>query len=126
MDVQPRAEANVAIAALIQALAAKEIDRPGAPGLAREAIEESYFQAERYGLVARLMVDEETAAPAPEVAHGTLEEARPYAADLGGEGALEEIERILRDGNGADRQRRVHGEGGIEALLRDLAERTRG
>jgi carboxylate-amine ligase len=125
MDVQPRPQANAAIAALIQALAAKEIDRPGAPGLTREAIEESYFQAERYGLEARLMVDESTAAPAPEVARGTLEEARPYAADLGGEGALEEIERILAEGNGADRQRRIHGEGGMEALLSDLAERSR-
>ena len=124
MDVQPRPEQNAAIAALIQALAAKEIDRPGAPGLAREAIEESYFQAERYGLEARLMVDEGTAAPAPEVARGTLEEARPYAADLGGEAALEEIERILSEGNGADHQRRVHGERGMEALLADLAERT--
>lgn len=125
MDVAPRPETDAAIAALIQALAAKEIDRPGAPGLAREAIEESYFQAERYGLEARLMVDESTAAPAPELARGTLEEARPYAADLGGEGALEEIERILVDGNGADRQRRVHGERGMEALLSDLAERSR-
>jgi len=125
MDVAPRPEENAAIAALIQALAAKEIDRPGAPGLAREAIEESYFQAERYGLEARLMVAESTAAPAPEVARGTLEEARPYAADLGGEGALEEIERIIAEGNGADRQRRIHREHGMEALLSDLAERTR-
>ncbi len=125
MDVQARPEENAAIAALIQALAAKEIDSPGAPGLTREAIEESYFQAERYGLEARLMVDEDTAAPAPEVARGSLEVARSYAADLGGEGALEEIDRILSDGNGADRQRRVHGEGGMEALLSDLAERSR-
>lgn len=125
MDVQARPEQNAAVAALIQALAAKEIDRPGAPGLTREAIEESYFQAERYGLEARLMVDESTAAPAREVARGTLEEARPYAADLGGEAALEEIDRILGEGNGADRQRRVHGESGMAALLRDLAERTR-
>ena len=125
MDVQARPEENAAIAALIQALAAKEIDRPTDPGLAREAIEESYYQAGRYGLEARLMVDDHTAAPAPDVARGTLEEARPYAVDLGGEGALEEIDRILTDGNGADRQRRVHGERGIEALLRDLAERSR-
>jgi glutamate---cysteine ligase / carboxylate-amine ligase len=125
MDVQPRPQENAAIAALIQALAAKEIDRPTAPGLAREAIEESYYQAGRYGLEARLMVDDQTAAPAVEVARGILEEARPYAADLGGEGALEEIERILSDGNGADRQRRVHGERGMAALLAELAERTR-
>jgi carboxylate-amine ligase len=126
MDVQPRPEQNTAIAALIQALAAKEIDRPGAPGLTREAIEESYFQAERYGLEARLMVDETTAAPAAEVAPATLAEARPYAEQLGGAGALDEIDRILSDGNGADRQRRVHGERGMEGLLRYLAEATRG
>ena len=125
MDVSPRPEQNAAVAALIQALAAKEIDRPGAPGLTREAIEESYYQAVRYGLEARLMIDDQTAAPAPEVARATLAEARPYAEQLGGADALEEIERILSEGNGADRQRRVHAEGGIEALLRDLAERTR-
>jgi glutamate---cysteine ligase / carboxylate-amine ligase len=125
MDIQPRPEQNTAIAALIQALAAKEIDRPGAPGLTREAIEESYYQAGRYGLEARLMVDDHTAAPALDVARGTLEEARPYAADLGGDGALEEIDRVLTDGNGAERQRRVHEERGMEGLLRELAERTR-
>lgn len=125
MDIQPRPEQNAAIAALIQALAAKEIDRPGAPGLTREAIEESYFQAERYGLESRLMVDDSTAAPAVEVGHATLTEARPYADQLGGAEALEEIERILAAGNGADRQRRIHGEAGMEGLLRDLAERTR-
>ncbi len=124
MDVQPRPEQNAAVAALIQALAAKEIDRPGAPGLAREAIEESYYQAGRYGLAARLMVDDHTAAPAPEVARATLEQARPYAEHLGGAGALEEFDRILSDGNGADRQRRVYGESGMEGLLNDLAERT--
>ncbi len=125
MDVQPRPEQNAAIAALIQALAAKEIDRPGAPGLAREAIEESYFQAERYGLEARLMVDESTAGPAAEVARATLAEAHPYAEQLGGADALEELERILTDGNGADHQRRVHEEHGMEGLLRYLAEATR-
>jgi carboxylate-amine ligase len=125
MDVSPRAEENAAVAALIQALAAKEIDRPGAPGLTREAIEESYYQAVRYGLEARLMVDDETAAPALEAARATLAEARPYAEQLGGAGALEEIDRIVSEGNGADRQRKVHAEGGIEGLLRDLAERTR-
>ncbi len=125
MDVQPRPEQNTAVAALIQALAAKEIDRPGAPGLTREAIEESYFQAERYGLAARLMVDDSTAAPAAEAARSTLAAARPYAEQLGGAEALEEIERVLAEGNGADRQRRVHGERGIDGLLADLAERTR-
>ena len=127
MDVQAEVEANAAVGALIQALAAREIDRPQgpAPGLAREALEESYYQAGRYGLGARLMVDAETAAPASEVARGTLAEVAPYARDLGGEEALAEIERILREGNGADRQRRVHAEARMPGLLADLADRTR-
>lgn len=125
MDVQAGVATNVAVAGLIQALAAKEIDRPSAPGLVREAIEESCFQANRHGLDARLMVDDETAAPAREVARRELDEARPYARELGGGEALEEIERILREGNGADEQRRVHRESGMEGLLAHLVERTR-
>ncbi len=70
------------------------------------------------------MPDPETAVAVAEAARATLAEARPYAEQLGGAAALEEIERILAEGNGADRQRQVHSEGGIEALLADLAQRT--
>ncbi len=122
MDVQPEVATNVAVAAVIQALAAREIERPSAGGLAREALEESYFQAGRHGLEARLLVDGETAAPAREVGRAVLEEAAPFA--VGGAAALAPIERILGDGNGADQQRRLHGEGGMELLLGALAERT--
>ncbi|MGV1050010.1 MAG: carboxylate-amine ligase [Solirubrobacterales bacterium] len=124
MDVQADVATNVAIAALIQALAAREIERPTSIPLRREAIEESYFQAERHGLLARLMVDDESAATAADLARRVLDEARPFARELGGEPALEEIERILREGNGADEQRRVHAERGIEGLLEHLVERT--
>jgi carboxylate-amine ligase len=125
MDVQTEVEGNATIASLIQALAAREIDRPGElPALCREALEESYFQAGRHGLDARLMVDDETSAPAREVAAHVLEEVRPYAQRLGSEGALEGVERIVAEGNGADTQRRVHAEGGLGGLLADLAERT--
>ena len=54
-----------------------------------------------------------------------LESVRPFARDLGGEAALEEIERILREGNGADDQRRVHAEAGMDGLLDYLGSRTR-
>jgi carboxylate-amine ligase len=118
MDVQPAAAANAALAALIQALAAREIDRPSSTDLQREALEESYYQAIRYGLEARLMVDAGEAIPAREAAKRALEEARPYADDLA------EIERILTDGNGADRQRAAFERGGIPAVLDYLAEAT--
>jgi carboxylate-amine ligase len=125
MDVQTEVGDNAAIAALIQALAAKEVERPDElPGLCREALEESYFQAGRHGLEARLMVDDENAAPAREVAARVLEEVRPYARRLGAEGPFERIERIVAEGNGADVQRRAHAKAGIEGLLEDLAART--
>jgi glutamate---cysteine ligase / carboxylate-amine ligase len=124
MDVQANVATNVAVAALIQALAAKEIERPSAPGLWREAIEESSFQANRHGLEARLMVDEKTAAPARQLGRQRLDEAGEYARQLGGAEALADIERILDRGNGADAQRRAHAEGGMKGLLADLAERT--
>jgi glutamate---cysteine ligase / carboxylate-amine ligase len=125
MDVQTAVEDNATVAALIQALAAKEIDQPGMlPDLTREALEESYFQAGRHGLEARLIVDDENAAPARDVAARVLEEVRPYAGRLGSEGALERIERIVAEGNGADLQRRVHDKAGISGPLEDLAQRT--
>lgn len=124
MDVQPTAAANSGFAALIQALAAREIDRPSTSELHREALEESYYQAIRHGLEARLMVDGGGAVPAPEVARRALAEARPYAEDLDGVGALAAIERILAAGNGADRQRAAFERGGIPAVLEYLAEAT--
>ena len=124
MDVQSSAAANAAFGALIQALAAREIERPTTSDLQREALEESYYQAGRHGLEARLMVDGGEAAPAREVAKAALAEARPYAAELGDAAALAEIERILAEGNGAERQRRAFERGGIAAVLEYLAAAT--
>jgi len=125
MDVQTGAEASVGLAALIQALAALEIERPSGPGPLREALEESSYQANRHGLAARLMVGDHEAGPARVLARAELEEARPLARELGGLEALAEVERIVREGNGADRQRAVHAERGIDGLLEDLVERSR-
>jgi carboxylate-amine ligase len=72
------------------------------------------------------MLDGGEAIPAREAAARALEEARPYAEDLDGAGALEEIERILAEGNGADRQRAAFERGGIPAVLDYLAQATAG
>ena len=40
--------------------------------------------------------------------------------ERGGDGALEEAERILREGNGADRMRAAHAAGGMRAVLERL------
>ncbi len=125
IDVQTDAAGSCAFAAMIQAIAAKELDRPTTPGLYREALEESYFQAASHGLEAEILFDAETPEPARAVARRVLDLVRPFARELGGEAPLEEIERILREGNGAEDQRRVHGDAGMSGLLDYLAARTR-
>ncbi len=122
VDVQTDVLASSAIAALIQAIAAKELDQPTTPGLHREALEESYFQAASHGLDAVVLFDEEDPEPAREVGRRVLELTRPYARELGGDAALDEIQRIIEEGNGADDQRRVHRESGMAGLLDHLAE----
>jgi len=125
VDVPTEPHTSAAFAALIQAIAAKELDRPTDSPLHREALEESYFQAASHGLEAEILFDSERPGPAREVASRMLETIRPYARELGTEGALEEIERILREGNGADGQRRIETEEGIAGLLGRLLERSR-
>lgn len=125
VDVQTDAATSTAIAALIQAIAAKELDRPSAPDIYREAIEESYFQAASHGLDANILFDGDAPEPAREAGRRVLDLTRPYARELGSEAALDEIERILREGNGADAQRRVHREAGMPGLLDYLAKHTR-
>jgi carboxylate-amine ligase len=124
IDVQADAAASTAFAALIQAIAAKELEQPTAPGLYREAIEESYFQAASHGLEAEVLFDSDRPESARAVARRVLDAVRPCARELGNEDALAEVERILLEGNGADRQRRIHAERGIEGLLDYLAACT--
>ncbi len=124
LDVQVDAASSAAIASLIQAIAAKELDRPSGQGPHREALEESYFQAASHGLRADILFLEETPRGAIEVGREVLELARPYARDLGGEAALGGIERILAEGNGADDQRALHQRVGMDGLLDQLAARS--
>jgi glutamate---cysteine ligase / carboxylate-amine ligase len=125
VDVQMEAAGSSAIAALVQAIAARELADPSDTDLSREALEESYFQAASHGLDAEILLDSAAPEPAREACRRMLDSVRPYARELGGEAALTEVERILREGNGADEQRRVHAEAGMEGLLSHLAERTR-
>ena len=54
-----------------------------------------------------------------------LDAVGPYAQELGGAEWPAEVERILREGNGADEQRRLARQSGLEGLLTRLIERSR-
>jgi carboxylate-amine ligase len=122
MDAQARPRAVLGLAALIHALAVASADGQGAIESA-EAITESTFRAGRDGLDARLWW-KDGMRPAREVAAETLALARAYAAEVGEDDALGEVERILAEGNGADRMRAAHERGGMRGVLERLVSET--
>jgi carboxylate-amine ligase len=113
-----------AIAALTHCLARIEAER-GQDGIpSREALAESSFQATRHGLAAKLLDRDGDSVPAAELAAKTLELAAGAADELGCREELERVEAMLDEGCGADLQRRVHAERGMEGLLEFLVSES--
>jgi glutamate---cysteine ligase / carboxylate-amine ligase len=121
MDAQARLATTLGLAALTHALAAACAEAGPAAPSSPEALTESSFRAARDGLDATIWSDG-AMRPLREVAAAALALARPYARDLAGEAALEEVERILREGNGADRARSAYARGGMRAVLEQLVD----
>jgi carboxylate-amine ligase len=124
MDAQSRTRAVLGISALVHALAVACADGQGEIQTA-EAITESSFRAGRDGLDATVWWRDANR-PLREVARETLDLARPYAAELGEADALHEVDRILAEGNGAERMRSAHARGGMRAVLDLLVRETSG
>ena len=125
MDGQSRLGSVAGLAALVHSLAAACADGAEEIGLPSEALTESSFRASRDGIEATIWW-RGALRPMREVGADALALARPYARDLDAEDALEEIERILREGGGADRMREAHAAGGMDAVLTRLEAETYG
>jgi carboxylate-amine ligase len=118
IDAQTRLEEVAAVAALAQAIARRSAESPPAPAAHPQALAWSCFNAARDGLDAEILH------------RGSLMPLRAAAEEtlrsLGdGDPALECVERILREGAGADRQRAAHSRGGMPVLLAELVSGTR-
>jgi glutamate---cysteine ligase / carboxylate-amine ligase len=113
----------VGIAALVRALALACADGHAERTPPSEALTESSFRAGRDGVDATVWW-RGAHRPMREVGADALALARPYARELDGEDALEEVERILREGGGADRMRAAHAAGGMDGMLARLAAET--
>jgi glutamate---cysteine ligase / carboxylate-amine ligase len=111
MDAQSRLGSVAGLAELVHALATACADGHGSVESA-EALSESSFRASRDGLDATIWWVG-ALRPVREVAAEALALARAYART----DALEEIERIVREGNGADRMRHAHAADGMPAVL---------
>jgi len=130
MDAVSRVEDAAALAAYVQALVKRHAEAydGGCPHHHRALILENRWRAARFGLDAEVLDLEHGAThriPVRELVRRTLRSVEPHARELGGERELEGIERILRDGNGADRQRRVFAANhSLLAVVREIAEVT--
>ena len=122
MDSQSSLADVAGLAALVHALARRAAEDHG-PWAHRDALMESSFRAARDGLAATLWHDG-ALRPVPEIARAAVQLALPYARELGSDAALEEIERMLVDGNGAVRRRAAFARGGMVELLAELADET--
>ena len=111
-----------ALTALVHCLTRLEAERDQTGIPAREALAESSFQASRHGLDAMLLDRNAAPVTARELALRRLDEAAEMARELDCEPDLAGIRRILDEGTGAERQRRVHAERGMDGLLADLSE----
>jgi carboxylate-amine ligase len=121
MDAQSSLRAVHGLVALVVGLARAALDegsraRDVRRWSRREALEESSFRAARDGIGATLLHDG-ALRPVGEIAAAAL-------ARAGDDPALEEVDRILRDGAGADRQRAAFARGGMRAVLELLAAET--
>jgi glutamate---cysteine ligase / carboxylate-amine ligase len=119
MDAQARLGSVAGLAALVHGLALALLDGRAAPPVPGAEIVESSFRAGRDGLEATLRWDGAMRS-LRELAAEAVEHARAALRERGGDGALEGAERILREGNGADRMRAAHARGGMRAVLEGL------
>ena len=123
MDAQARIDSVRGLAALTHALVVRAAHEDDGPVDPPEALTQSSYRAGRDGLRSTIRHGG-ALRPFAEVARATLELARPYARDVGADDALEEVERILADGNGADRMRAAHERGGMDTVLEHLVTET--
>ena len=130
MDAVSRVEDAVALTAYVQALVAHYV----AADQAGEALplwhsvltHENKWRAARYGLQATV-IDLAQGGPMPitELIERTLREISGDARAIGCDRELESVRRILRDGNGADRQLAVYAAtGDPREVARDIANAT--
>ena len=123
LDTQASLDDAVSIAALVHGLALVEADGDDGDLPPTEAIAWSSFRATRDGIDAAILHDGRLT-PLPDVARAAIAAARPRLRELGGEAALDGIERLIAAGGGAAWQRAAYASGGMASLLAALVERT--
>jgi glutamate---cysteine ligase / carboxylate-amine ligase len=123
LDAQSSLRDTTALIALVHCLAVHEAGHPDGEHVSAEAVDESSFRAFRDGLDATLWF-EGAMHPTRHLAALALRRVEGAARALGCAEELGEVVRLVREGNGAVRQRAAHRHGGMSALLTALVNET--
>jgi glutamate---cysteine ligase / carboxylate-amine ligase len=118
MDAQSSLRDVEALSSLVHGIACNACDHGPPSSSAREALAESAFRATRDGVEATVWSDGRLRALG-ELAAEAVELARPYVGD-----GVDDVLRIVREGNGADRQRAAFERGGMDEVLAELVAET--
>jgi glutamate---cysteine ligase / carboxylate-amine ligase len=121
-DAQTRLEDVAALVALIQCLVKEGVEGEIVAEARREVVAENRFLASRDGTQAKLIdLRSESLVPLSDWVHEVIETCKPHARELGCESELKRVSDLCRS-NGADRQREIFRQEGIEAVAPWLAD----
>ncbi|MFL6156293.1 MAG: YbdK family carboxylate-amine ligase [Marmoricola sp.] len=120
MDAQPSLSVAAGLSALTQGMVRCAVEQPLAVDVPSEVLAENSFRAARYGLETTIADVDGTMRPLRVVAARMLEEARDVLRTDDLDAPLQEVDRLLADETSYARQRRLHAETGMEAVLDDL------
>jgi gamma-glutamyl:cysteine ligase YbdK (ATP-grasp superfamily) len=126
LDAQASLEDTAGLVALTHCLARHAAETGPEPDPPAEVLDEGVFRAARFGVSARLPDAQGRLRPVDELLQEALALARRYANDLHCTDQLDTLRALLERGGGAGRQRASYQIAGMDALLRDLTELTRG
>jgi glutamate---cysteine ligase / carboxylate-amine ligase len=124
MDAQPSLTRVAGLTAMVQGMARHLVDTPDHVDLPDDVLAANDHRACRYGLDTTVVDVDGCSRPLREIAQRTLQHARQALAPDGLDRPLDAVQAMLRAASEPDRQRRLHQEHGMPALLEDLMART--
>jgi glutamate---cysteine ligase / carboxylate-amine ligase len=126
LDVQTSLEDTSGVVALAHCLARHAAEQTTGSDPSPELLEEGVFRAARFGIEAKLPDATGQLRPVRELLDDALDLAAGYAGELGCTAEIAVLPTLLNRGGGAGWQRGVHEIAGMDALLRELTQRTGG
>ena len=124
LDAQASLTDTAALVALVHCLARDAAEADGIDGPAPEVLEEGMFRAARFGILGEIPDAHGRRRAVSDLLADALLRVRDRARELGCVDELAALPELLNEGGGAAAQRGTYEIAGIDAVLRELLQRT--